>query len=218
MFALIPGCLVFMGLFIWLQRKNCAVPALFMKGLASLCFAALGILCNAGAESGKPIVLGLILGCIADVLLGLRAVFVKRKIVFFLAGGVVFLCGHFAYLASAWPRVENKVLCILASGLLAALLLFWLYGKITADRALKAFGAVYFGIFVLLCCAAVSNGVTAPSDFTLLFASGILLFLCSDLILNLHSFGPLKDFRFRVLYRCLYYIGQLTIAVSLLFL
>ena len=194
MFALIPGCLVFMGLFIWLQRKNCAVPALFMKGLASLCFVTLGILCNAGAESGKPIVLGLILGCIADVLLGLRAVFVKRKKVFFLAGGVVFLCGHFAYLASAWPRVENKVLCILASGLLAALLLFWLYGKITADRALKAFGTV------------------------LLFASGILLFLCSDLILNLHSFGPLKDFRFRVLYRCLYYIGQLTIAVSLLFL
>ena len=86
MFALIPGCLVFMGLFIWLQRKNCAVPALFMKGLASLCFVTLGILCNAGAESGKPIVLGLILGCIADVLLGLRAVFVKRKIVFFLAG------------------------------------------------------------------------------------------------------------------------------------
>ncbi len=218
MFALIPGCLIFAGLFIYLQRKKHAVPALLLKGLASLCFAALGILCNAGAECGKPIVLGLILGCVADVLLGLRSVFVRRKKVFFLAGGIVFLCGHFAYLASAWPRVENKVLCILASGLLAALLLFWLYGKITADRALKAFGAVYFGIFVLLCCAAVSNEVTALSDFTLLFASGILLFLCSDLILNLHSFGPLKDFRFRVLYRCLYYIGQLTIAVSLLFL
>lgn len=41
MFALIPGCLVFVGLFIWLQRKNCAIPALFMKGLASLCFVTL---------------------------------------------------------------------------------------------------------------------------------------------------------------------------------
>lgn len=218
MFALMPGCLIFAGLFIYLQRKNYGVPALLLKGLASLCFAALGILCNAGAESGKPIVLGLILGCVADVLLGLRSVFVGQKKVFFLVGGLVFLCGHFAYLASAWPRVENKVLCGLASVLLAALLLVWLYGKITADRGLRAFGVVYFGVFTLLCCVAVSNDLTAHSAFTRLFASGILLFLCSDLILNLHSFGPLKDFRFRVLYSGLYYIGQLTIAVSLLFL
>ena len=218
MFVLIPTCLVLAGLFIYVQRKGYPVPALILKGLASLCFVVLGFLCSPGTLSARLILSGLCLGCAADVLLGLRSVFVQQKQMFFLAGGVVFFGGHLLYLAAVWPMLKYKALCVMISVLLTYILLRWLFDRIEAPKALKRFGAVYFGVFMLLNCAAVCNAITAPSAFSILLASGTLLFLCSDVILNLYSFGSGLGFGFRVLYSALYYIGQILIALSLLFL
>lgn len=216
MYLLIPCCLLLAGLYIRLQQKKRFVPALLLKSLASLCFVALGFLCAAGA--GRLVLAGLVLGCVADVLLGLRTVFEKGRQKLFLLGGVVFLGGHVLYLAAVWPSVRSRSLCVLLSVLATFCLLRLLLPQLRAGRALKCFGGVYFSVFVLLNTAAVCRAAAEPGAFSLLFAAGVFLFLCSDILLNLYSFGPRRRFGTRVLYCVLYYLGQLAIALSLRFL
>ena len=71
---------------------------------------------------------------------------------------------------------------------------------------------------MLLNCVAFSNLATSPSAFTGLFAAGALLFLISDIVLILNTFGSESRFSLRVTNLSLYYIGQLLIAWSLLYL
>ena len=133
MYALIPCCLLLAGGFLTAERRNQPRLALLLKGLASLCFVALGLLCGGwGLVSA-----GLGLGCIADVVLGLRKLFKSRRTLFFLAGSVVFLCGHLAYLAAVWPMGGKLLLCVPLGVVMGAALLKWLYARIEAGKALK---------------------------------------------------------------------------------
>ena len=79
MYFLIPLCLCLAAVFLWQEAKKNYVPAVVLKGLASLCFVILGFLLAGGSGSpmAKLITTGLLLGCIADVLLNLRFVFEK---------------------------------------------------------------------------------------------------------------------------------------------
>jgi len=65
-------------------------------------------------------------------------------------------------------------------------------------------------------CVAISNLITAPSTFTAIFALGAALFLISDIVLILNTFGPESKFSLRITNLSLYYLGQLLIALSLL--
>ena len=192
--------------------------AVALKGLASICFVLLGVCCSPGTHIARLIVTGLILGCIADVLLNLRMVFKEQGQKIFLFGILVFLSGHILYLAAVFPLAKHPVLCVVIGILLTALLMIWIFQRITAKKAFKIFGVIYIGAIVLLNCVAVSNLITSPSAFTAVFAAGSLLFLVSDIVLILNTFGPESRFRLRITNISLYYIGQILIALSLLFL
>ena len=217
MFLLIPLCLVLAALFLWQESREKYVPAVLLKGLASLCFVLLGLLCSRGTPPARLAVLGLALGCAADVLLNLRWVFPKKGQLIFLVGILVFLGGHVLYLAAILPQCENKLLCLILGLVLTALLMIWIFKQITAKKAFKIFGVVYIGAIVLLNCVAFANLIAAPSAFTGLFAAGSLFFLVSDIVLILNTFGPETKKSLRFTNIGLYYIGQLLIACSLLF-
>ena len=210
-------CLCLAALFMWTEKKEHYMGAVILKGLASLCFVLVGVMAGNGGQLAKLIVTGLLLGCIADVLLNLRWVFPKKGQIIFLVGILVFLGGHVVYLAAVLPMADSWAVCVVVGVVLTALLMKWIFSKITAKKAFKIFGVFYLGAIVLLNCVAVSNLVTAPSAFTGLFAVGALLFLISDIVLILNTFGPKSKFSLRVTNLSLYYIGQLLIAWSLLF-
>ena len=68
---------------------------------------------------------------------------------------------------------------------------------------------------MLLNCVAIANLITMQSPFSMVFAAGAVLFLISDIVLILNTFG--SEFRqsLRNTNICLYYAGQLLIAMSL---
>ena len=210
-------CLCLAALFIWIEKKESYVAAVLLKGLASLCFVFVGVMAGNGSQLAKLVITGLALGCAADVLLNLRWVFPRKGQLIFLVGILVFLSGHVVYLAAVLPRAKSWVVCIVIGVVLTALLMKWIFSKITAKKAFKIFGIFYLGAIMLLNCVAVSNLITAPSAFSALFATGALLFLISDIVLILNTFGPESKFSLRVTNLSLYYIGQLLIAWSLLF-
>ena len=163
----------------------------------------------------KLIVCGLVLGCIADVLLNLRLVYEEKGQLIFLVGILVFLTGHILYLAAVFPLSANQPMCIIIGIILTALLMVWILRQITAKPVFKVFGVIYLGAIMLLNCAAIGNLITAPSSFTGIFAAGTVLFLISDIVLILNTFGAEYRQSLRITNTSLYYAGQLLIALSL---
>ena len=213
-------CVVFLLVFMYLEYKKDYVPAVCLKGTASVCFVLFGILCSRScpdAAFSRLIVTGLILGMTADVLLNLRFVFAKKGQLIFLVGILVFLSGHVLYLAAILPLCGCKLACCAVGAVLTALLMMWIFKRITAKKAFKIFGVVYIGAIVLLNCVAIANLIAAPSPFTALFAAGAVFFLVSDVVLILNTFGSETKQSLRVTNVMLYYVGQLLIALSLMF-
>ena len=211
-------CAVFAGLMLYTEKYKRFIIADVWKGLASLCFVLIGVRCNPGGDLAKLLIYGLILGFIADILLNLRFIFKKRGNIAFLIGILVFLAGHIVYLIAILKISTNWKICIPVGIVLAALLILWMYRNITAKPAFKVFGIVYLGAIMLMNAVAVGNLIAKPSAFTAVFALGAILFLISDIVLIVNTFG--KEFResFRILNIVLYYAGQILIAVSLMLL
>ena len=214
-YVLIVLCAALAVMFLRVESQKKYVPAVVLKGLASLCFVVIGVLCSPGTAMAKRIVWGLVVGCAADVLLNLRLVFPKKGQPIFLVGILVFLAGHIVYLAAVLPLASNSLVCVFVGLVLTALLMIWIFKRITAKPAFKIFGVVYIGAIMLLNCVAVGNLIASPSAFTGVFALGAVLFLVSDIVLILNTFG--KEFRqsLRNTNIGLYYAGQILIAISL---
>ena len=209
-------CAVLAGVFLSVESRKKYVLAVILKGLASLCFVGIGLLCSPGTHAAKLIVCGLVIGCIADVLLNLRMVFSEKGQLIFLVGILVFFTGHILYLAAVTGMSSCLAVCIAAGIILTALLMIWIFKRITAKTAFKVFGVVYIGAIMLLNCIAVGNLITAPSAFTAVFAAGAALFLISDIVLILNTFGGEFRQSLRNTNISLYYAGQILIAFSLL--
>ena len=212
-------CLAIAALLLFRERDGYYVQAVLLKGLSSLCFVILGILCARHVgwpQTAKLIVIGLCLGAAADVLLNLRQVFRAAGQKIFLVGILVFLSGHIVYLAAVLPLCPAPILSALAAAVLTFLLMRWIFGRITAKKAFKIFGIVYIGAIVFLNCVAAANLLSYASGFNILFAAGALLFLVSDIVLILNTFGEKTRFALRFVNLGLYYIGQLIIALSCL--
>ena len=218
MYILIPACLCIAALFMAEERRGHFGISVILKGLASLCFVILGFITSRAGAGSNTILTGLILGAVADVLLNLRFVYPEKGKITFLAGILVFLSGHIAYLAAVLPMNADPWIAVITGCILTAVLMKWLFTKITAEKAFKIFGIVYIGAIVILNCAAVVNLITSYRTFHLFFAAGAVLFLISDIVLILNTFGSETRFSLRITNLSLYYVGQILIALSLLYL
>ena len=211
-------CAVFAGLMLYTEKYKRFVIADVWKGLASLCFVLIGILHNPGGSIANLLIWGLVLGLIADILLNLRFILKKRGQLAFLIGILVFLAGHIFYLAAILKRSTNWKISIPVGLVLTALLIAWMFRQITAKPAFMVFGIFYLGAIMVMNAVAVGNLIAAPSAFNLVFAIGAILFLASDIVLIINTFGKVFRESFRITNIVLYYAGQILIAISLMLL
>ena len=218
MWVYIIAGIILQACFILVEHQEKYVPAVILKGLASLGFVLLGISCAKGGSFTNQVIAGLIFGMAGDILLNLRFVFEKAGKKIFLVGIFVFLIGHVLYLVALLGRAKLWYVPVLIGAALAYFLLRWIFSKVTVGKAFKIFGIFYIGAIVLMNCAAISNLISDPSSFTMIYALGAALFLVSDIVLILNTFGEKSRFSLRITNLSLYYIGQILIALSLLFL
>ena len=214
-------CLTFAGFLLYTEAREKYLCAVFMKGLASLCFVLLGIL---GYEvthiwiTAQNVLAGLVLGMIADILLNLRMIFRRIGQKIFLVGILVFLAGHVMYIIALIPNCSCLTAAVIAGIVLTAVLISWIFQRITAKPAFKIFGMFYLGAIMIMTCIALGILFTEPSAFSGIFTAGALMFLVSDIILILNTFGRESKESLRISNILLYYTGQLLIATSLQFL
>lgn len=215
LYVLIALCAILARFFLKKESEGQYVQAVILKGLASLCFVAIGSMCSPGGQVAKLVMTGLIIGMVADVLLNLRMIFEKKGQLIFLVGILVFLTGHIMYLAAVLPLCPYKLACIIIGIVLTALLMVWIFRRVTAKPAFKIFGVVYIGAIMLLNCVAIGNVIASQSPFNCIFAAGAALFLISDIVLILNTFGSEFKQSLRTTNISLYYAGQVLIAFSL---
>lgn len=217
---LVLACLVVMSIYIYVEGLEKWKASVTLKGCASLLFVLLGFECSkafSNTQFCKMVRIGLILGFIADILLNLRFVFKKRGKIVFLVGILVFLAGHILYLCALIPTVSNILIPIIVGVVLSALILKWLFTKIEAEKAFKIFGIFYIGVIVIMNCFAFANLIQDPTNTRyIVFTIGAVLFLASDIVLILNTFGKETKRSLRITNLVLYYIGQILIALSMM--
>lgn len=206
--------------FIYVEHQEKYLPALLLKTAASCIFVLLGIICANGcldSEVAKYVIVGLCFGAAGDFFLNLRFVIpaIGQKI--FLVGISVFLIGHIMYLVALIHLSQNILLSIIIALVLTALLLLWIFSKIEAKMAFKIFGIFYIGAVTLMATFACVNATVLNTSFSYIYALGAILFLLSDVVLILNTFTAKTRFSLRITNLSLYYLGQLCIALSLLF-
>ena len=204
--------------FIMVEHKEKYVPAVCLKGTASMVFVLIGAIAFKVAINvsfARLVLIGLIFGALGDILLNLRFVFEKAGQKIFLIGIAAFLTGHILYLAALIPQCESLVLCIAIGALIAAAILAYIFKTMEVKKAFKIFGIFYLGAVIIMTSIAIGNLVAAPAAATWLYAVGAVLFTISDIVLIFNTFSGTTKFSLRITNLTLYYIGQLLIATSL---
>ena len=214
-------CLIFAGAFTYYEVQERRVMSLVSKTLASLSFVMTGWRCSLFAQDTRTarfLFVGLVLGCVADVLLNLRFLFPKFSDPLFLLGIAVFLSGHVMYLLAILPRTRYFLLCLALTVPITALLLRWHLKFLSASKVFIIFGFFYLGVFVLLLCNILSCVFVSPSTFLLLFTLGAVFFFISDNLLIQNTFRPAPVAGLTISLLAFYYVGQLLIALSIRYL
>ena len=211
-------CLLLMVAFIIAEFRERWMQGVILKGSASLCFVLFGFLgsqyCSDARFAGF-VIAGLAVGAVADVLLNLRYVYEHIGRLLFAGGTLVFLVGHVLYAVAVWPRAMLPWLFVALGVVATVFVMRWIFSQIEAEGPLKIIGVFYVGIVVVLNCLAFSAVFANIGPQSLVFLAGTLLFLLSDIVLILNTFGGNPQFGRRVVNLTLYYIGQILIALSL---
>lgn len=214
--------IVLQAFFIMNENKRNYAAATVLKGCASLVFVAVGAVCLAvdGRGGFRHLLLaGLLFGAVGDLLLNLRLLAVKREKLLFLAGTAVFLLGHVMYFIFLVQFSENLPISIAAGAAAAVIVLIFMNRLLKVGRIYRIFGIFYVGVEAVTTAAAVGLFIGAPQHTgTAMFAAGALAFFASDILLIFNNFGPVTRDWVRTADLSLYYIGQLLIAFSLLFI
>ena len=216
------GCAAFARLFLGACFAGDHRRAFRVKGLAGLCFVAVGLLM--ALRCGKlsfavPVAAGLVLGLAGDQLLALRFILKEKHDLMFVSGAVAFSMGHVLYILA---------LLRLTGGMRpAALIALWLagaaaavvYARIRRTNAGKLNGGccVYIALVTLMCAVACAAAIKAPGAATLMFAAGGVCFVVSDNVLTAYCFGNRKTPGMNRTIHITYYLPQLLIAWSLAF-
>ncbi len=213
--------LVLETLFIVKEDQKKYVPAVILKGSASLMFVLIGFVCrffSSDPSFSGLVAIGLILGALGDVLLNLRYIFKKIDQKIFLFGILVFLSGHILYLCALIPKSTTLAYAVIIGIIIAAFTLWQIFTHIEPVKpAFRIFGVVYIGAIELMMCISIGNMITGFSVMTVLYAIGAIFFTASDIILIFNTFCKTKRQSLRIANLALYYAGQLLIAVSIMF-
>lgn len=220
--------LVFAILFCWFRAVKPSVYSLILKIAASACFcicSAFAVKVVGSSSTNLLIIGGLIMGLIGDVLLDLKVMYPKQSNEYFISGTFAFSIGHFFYFLAAvllnCATIPNNLAWNIVIAFVIALVLTTAILLSSKKMGLN-FGnmfwivAIYSLILTFMVAFSVSIAIFVPHFW--IFAVGMFLFFASDLVLSLQYFGGKDQKIFIYINHILYYLAQIMIAISILYI
>lgn len=232
-------CFLTVFLFLNTRLKKGGVEGVATKALASLCFILLAVFLTA-TKTGLSIyssfavgciIAGLVCGLIGDILLDLKVIYPYHQEKYLMYGMTSFGLGHLFYISSLILFAQNTfnlfvekwllLLIVVGVSLLLTVIIYFASKKILKFNFDRFTKIVNIYTFILLFTTALSIylcfAVTGLSLY--LLAIGFVLFLLSDLILSMQYFGGKQEDKTMIFFNhVLYYLAQITIAVSIFFI
>lgn len=211
--------IIFQIVFITREYKKQFIAADIFKGLASLVFVFIGLVGShiSTGMFGQFVLYGLIFGLIGDVVMNLRFVLKENGQKAFLIGILAFLIGHIMYLVALISHAVHLLASVVTGGIIAAVLLIYIFKTMEVKKAFKIFGVFYLGAVIIMTVMAVDIAICTGVYQAIIYAIGAVLFTASDIVLIFNTFSGTTRFPLRVTNLSLYYIGQLLIAFCLFF-
>ena len=220
--------IIFCVIFCWFRTAKATVYSLMLKTVSSICFILCGIFAikMVGESSFNLLVIvGLVLGLVGDIVLDLKIMYPNDGQKYFVAGTSSFAIGHLFYFLAVVLYNSAVTPNTLAWNILAAIgvaIILTLAILLPSKKMGLNFGKniyiVAFYSVVLSFMMAYTIAVAIFNPIFWIFASGMILFFLSDLILSLQYFGG-KDQKIWVyLNHILYYLAQTMLAFSLLYI
>lgn len=220
--------IIFTLLFCWFRASKATVYSLVLKTTASICFILCGVFAikTVGSTSINLLILvGLVMGLIGDIILDLKIMYPEQSNQYFIVGTTSFAIGHFFYFLSAVLYNSEVLPTHLLWNILASLgvaIILTLVVMLSSKKMGMNFGKMlYIVIFyslVLTFMVAFTVSIAIFNPIYWIFACGMILFLLSDLVLSMQYFGG-KDQKVWIwINHILYYLAQVFLAVSILYL
>lgn len=215
-------------IFMFVRIKFGYLLAVITKGITSLYFIVIGLLCmyhsNAPLAANVLVILGLCFGLAGDVLLDIKHFYFRVEQLMLNLGFLAFGFGHLCYLGAMiiyanyyevgslmWPFIIAAIGSIVISVLnYVNTIIFKLNMKGNLIQAGLYLIVLSFVTVFVITLAFISNKFILP-------AIGFGLFLASDVVLSFIYFGKERNNKiFAIVNHALYYAAQVLIALSIL--
>ena len=218
-------CILCAAVFIIRRSFKKDVISLLLKTLSSICFVILGFCASLWAgnfERTGIIIIGLVFGMLGDIFLDLKYIDLPNTAAYTAAGFASFIFGHMffiTFITNHNPEFAAGKTAALIAGIAGGILIYTTpklmklnYGRF---RLISAF---YAAVLIFITVYSGIKAINNTTYFTLMFFTGLVCFLLSDLVLCEIYFGENKDTPLMsALNHSLYYIAQIMIAVSIFY-
>lgn len=220
--------IVFCLLFCWFRTVKPNVYSLVLKITSSICFILCGIFAIKAMGSSNInllIIVGLVLGLVGDILLDLKLMYPEQSNQYFVAGTSAFAIGHFFYFLSAVlyngavlpTHLPWNILASFAVAILLTLAIILPSKKLGMNFGKMLFVVIFYSL-ILTFMMAFTISIAIFNPIYWIFASGMILFFLSDLVLSLQYFGGKTQKIWVYVNHLLYYLAQTMLALSILWL
>lgn len=216
------------AVFIMLSKGQTNLRSLVLKSVSSFLFTTIAIFAcflNSFTLGAMLFLLGFVLSCFGDVLLGLPDFpeLKEKKNFIIISGGLFFAVAHVAY------YIAMIILFGWVWWILPIILPFTIFFTLFTTKVLKidygkmSAGVVIYAIFISIVTSQAIYALVALnfSVSSILIAVGFLLFYVSDIVLMKIYFKNQESQNNQVLYRYnlgFYYAAQIMLATSLFFI
>lgn len=220
--------ILFCVLFCWFRATKATVYSLVLKTTSSVCFILCGIFAIDAVGSSNInllIIAGLVMGLIGDIILDLKVMYPDQGNQFFVFGTCSFAIGHFFYFLSAVLYNSATIASHLPWNILASIgiaIVVTLAIMLSSKKLGINFGKMiyicsfYSLILVFMVAFTVSIAIYVPIYW--IFAAGMIVFFLSDLVLSMQYFGGRTQKVWVYVNHILYYLAQVMLAFSILYL
>lgn len=214
---------LFAVVFIFFRLKKLILPQLIFKTMTGLGFVFTAIYASfyngANPLYCALIISGAVFGLMGDIFLQLKYLEQSYFKQFLMLGMGFFAIGHFFYFAALSITSTLSIYPFLG----AVVMVIFCYVGLSTKRfekvgKIKPYACLYYFVLSVTLFQSVFAFVYGNSTSSLLFLIGASLFFLSDTILAFIYFARADRRRFTIINLTTYYLAQLSIALSILFI
>lgn len=210
-------------IFIICRVNKSLMRSLVFKTLAGIGFVATALssmfIADKSSIYALLCVFGLVMGLCGDIFMQFKYLDRSNYRKFLVLGMSFFALGHFFFFVALYTISEISVYPFIGAAVMTFVAAFALRTKrFEKIGKLKAVGCAYYFFLSAILFQAIFAYVYNKSTLTLFFLVGAIFFFVSDTVLSFIYFGGANRRRFTVLNLSTYYIAQLAIALSILYI